>query len=113
VHDVKVAEGSRLSDALGTTTLSCASHHHQGVDRLAHELVPVAWSGDGLVEAAEHREGWLLAVQWHPELTAAQDPAQQALFDAFVERCRHRRRKRLAEPARPGASHLPGAGSRA
>jgi putative glutamine amidotransferase len=28
---------------------------------------------------------WLLAVQWHPEITAAHDPQQQALFNAFVE----------------------------
>jgi gamma-glutamyl-gamma-aminobutyrate hydrolase PuuD len=24
-------------------------------------------------------------VQWHPERTAVEDPAQQRLFDAFVE----------------------------
>ena len=28
---------------------------------------------------------WLFAVQWHPELTAADDPVQQRLFDALVE----------------------------
>jgi gamma-glutamyl-gamma-aminobutyrate hydrolase PuuD len=28
--------------------------------------------------------GWLLAVQWHPEDTAAGDPAQQRLFGALV-----------------------------
>ena len=46
---------------------------------------------DGLVEALE-RDGadlnrdttWMLGVQWHPEETAAEDPAQQRLFDALV-----------------------------
>jgi putative glutamine amidotransferase len=33
----------------------------------------------------ERPEGWLLAVQWHPEATASSDPAQQSLFDAFVK----------------------------
>jgi putative glutamine amidotransferase len=49
-------------------------------------LVPVAWSPDGLVEALEPGDprGWFVAVQWHPEATAADDPGQQALFDAFA-----------------------------
>ena len=40
---------------------------------------------DGLAEAIElvDDEMWLLAVQWHPEVTAESDPAQQAVFDAF------------------------------
>lgn len=29
-------------------------------------------------------DGWFLAVQWHPEDTAAGDPAQQRLFGALV-----------------------------
>ena len=32
--------------------------------------------------------GWLLAVQWHPEDTAATDPANQRLFDALVAETR-------------------------
>jgi putative glutamine amidotransferase len=46
----------------------------------------VAWSPDGLVEALEPGDprGWFVAVQWHPEATAADDPGQQALFDAFA-----------------------------
>jgi gamma-glutamyl-gamma-aminobutyrate hydrolase PuuD len=30
-------------------------------------------------------------VQWHPELTAATDPAQQRLFDEFVRFVNERR----------------------
>jgi putative glutamine amidotransferase len=88
IHDVKVAESSRLHDACRQTTLEAASSHHQGIDRLGDGLLPVAWTGDGLVEAIERPEGWLVAVQWHPEETAAADPSQQALFDAFAEAAR-------------------------
>jgi putative glutamine amidotransferase len=48
-----------------------------------------ARSADGLVEALEPvdgRAGWTVAVQWHPEDTAAHDPAQQGLFDELVRR---------------------------
>jgi len=52
--------------------------------------MPVAWTGDGLVEAIERPEGCVVTVQWHTEETAAADPAQQALFDAFAEQARRR-----------------------
>jgi putative glutamine amidotransferase len=29
-------------------------------------------------------DAWIVGVQWHPEDTADDDPAQQRLFDAFV-----------------------------
>jgi putative glutamine amidotransferase len=46
----------------------------------------VASAADGIIEAVEMKDHpWLVAVQWHPEITAAEDPAQQRLFDAFVK----------------------------
>ena len=88
VHEVRVAPGSRLAGVCGGAALSgCTSIHHQGVEALGPGLVATAWSSDGLIEAVEtpaDGRGWLLAVQWHPEMTAADDPAQQALFDAFA-----------------------------
>lgn len=91
-HDVKVAAGTRLADACGCETLWCTSHHHQGIDRLGDGLVPTAWSGDGLVEGieAEDDAAWVVGVQWHPEMTAAEDPLQQALFDGFAAQARQR-----------------------
>lgn len=88
-HDVRVVPGSRLATATGASELSCSSHHHQGVDRVGDGLVVTARSGDGLPEAIERDgDGWLLGVQWHPEDTAAEDPGQQRLFEALVERTR-------------------------
>ena len=86
-HDVRVAPGSRLAAAVGVARLErVTSHHHQAVDRLGAGLLATGWSDDGLVEAFETDDDgpWLTAVQWHPEATAEHDPAQQALFDAFV-----------------------------
>ena len=85
-HDVRVQEGSRLATALGTTRASVSSHHHQAVEKLGDGLEAVAWADDGVVEGVE-RDGdaWIVGAQWHPEDTAADDPIQQRLFDAFVE----------------------------
>lgn len=87
-HDVKVEPGSRLAQAAGADVVACSSHHHQGIERLGDGLVATGWSEDGLVEAIERERGWMVGVQWHPEDTAHEDPRQQALFDALVERTR-------------------------
>lgn len=91
-HGIKVGLDSRLAAAAGTATLRrCTSHHHQGVERTGDGLVEVGWSDDGLVEALEpDAASWFVAVQWHPEATAADDPAQQGLFDALVDHARRR-----------------------
>jgi putative glutamine amidotransferase len=90
VHEVELDPGSRIATATQETRLSCASHHHQGVaeDGIGEGLVVTGRSPDGLVEALERTRGWMLGAQWHPEESAAEDPAQQRLFDALVERAR-------------------------
>ena len=90
VHSVKVSAGSRLEHAFASDRATCSSHHHQGLDRLGEGLSAVAWSDDGLVEAVERDQGWMLGVQWHPEETAVDDPSQQRLFEALVERAGER-----------------------
>ncbi|ANB05452.1 glutamine amidotransferase [Streptomyces ambofaciens] len=46
------------------------TYHHQAVDRLGTGLVPSAHAADGTVEALElpSGRGWVLGVQWHPEM---------------------------------------------
>ena len=57
--------------------------HHQAIDVLGGE----AHAPDGVIEAVELEDApWCEAVQWHPELSAAQDPVQQRLFDALIRR---------------------------
>ena len=88
-HTVKVTPDTRLAEAVGRETLECSSHHHQALDRLGDGLVVTSRSDDGVIEAVERDgPGWMVAVQWHPEDTAASDPAQQGLFDAFVAAAR-------------------------
>ncbi len=84
-HRIEVEADSLVARIMGTTDVEPMSWHHQGVDRLGDGLRAVAWAPDGIVEAVElSGHPWLVAVQWHPELTAATDATQAALFDAFV-----------------------------
>jgi len=79
-HPVRVRPGSRLAKILDREELAVPTHHHQAVERLGAGLNPVAWSEDGLVEAAEYGDHpFAVAVQWHPE--AGDD---LSLFQALV-----------------------------
>lgn len=89
-HPVRLEEGSRVAQAMGRTRVDCSASHHQAVDRLGTGLRAVGWADDRVVEAAEMDDGWVVAVQWHPERTADTDPAQQGLFEALAERARLR-----------------------
>ncbi len=94
-HPIEVVAGSRLAAMLGRAQFDAASWHHQAIDRLAAGLTISARAPDGTIEAVEMVEHpWLIGVQWHPELTAAQDPLQQQVFDAFVAASQQCRREK-------------------
>jgi putative glutamine amidotransferase len=88
-HPVSVDPASRLAKIMGETDLSTASWHHQAVREVADGFNIIARAPDGIAEALEFpdRPG-LVAVQWHPELTAENDPSQQRLFDWLVNAAR-------------------------
>ncbi|MEE2991272.1 MAG: gamma-glutamyl-gamma-aminobutyrate hydrolase family protein [Planctomycetota bacterium] len=84
-HELSVTSGSRLAEVMGQLEFSANSDHHQAIRELAPGLSAVAEAPDGVIEAVEMpSHPWLVAVQWHPERTAAEDPIQQRLFDQFV-----------------------------
>jgi len=87
-HAVTVTAGSLLAEIMGQLEFSAPSWHHQCLDEVADELTVVATAADGVIEAVEWvARKWCLAIQWHPELAAAEDPLQQRIFDAFVASC--------------------------
>ena len=93
VHDVRIAAGSRLAAAIGTTGARFNSMHHQAVARLGDGLTAVAHAPDGVVEGVEWTvdEWWMTGVQWHPEeLTRTPEDWDRALFAAFAAAVRAR-----------------------
>jgi putative glutamine amidotransferase len=88
VHEIHIDAGSHLGRIMGVERVQASCHHHQVLDRLADGMRIVARAPDGVIEAVELDDApQVISIQWHPEDTAADDPAQQAIFDAFVERC--------------------------
>jgi len=85
-HDISAEPGSRIADAMGTTSTKPCSGHHQALDAIADPLTVTARAPDGIVEAVEHRHHhWMVGVQWHPEVNAYGEPAQQGIFDHLVK----------------------------
>ncbi|MCX4760739.1 gamma-glutamyl-gamma-aminobutyrate hydrolase family protein [Streptomyces sp. NBC_01275] len=80
-HPVKPVPGTLYADVVQEET-SVPTYHHQAVDRLGKALVPSAHAADGTVEAIElPSAGWVLGVQWHPEM-GADVRVMQALVEA-------------------------------
>lgn len=92
VHKVELCEGGLLQRLTGSSTIEVNSIHWQGIDRLAPGLHAEATAPDGLVEAftAPDAPGFNLAVQWHPEWRATENPVSVSLFKAFGDACRAR-----------------------
>ncbi|MEI8238567.1 MAG: gamma-glutamyl-gamma-aminobutyrate hydrolase family protein [Actinomycetota bacterium] len=85
-HDVVLDADSLVAAAIGTThPKACHCVHHQALDTVASGLHITGRTADGLVHAAEVSDArWIVAVQWHPEDSAAADSEQQHLFDALL-----------------------------
>jgi putative glutamine amidotransferase len=84
-QNVAVTDPAALGLTAGGIAISC--YHHQALDLLGQGIRPVAQAADGTVEAVViEGPGWARGVQWHPEDTFRDDPAQVALVAELVRR---------------------------
>ena len=75
-HPVEIINDSRLAKIIGKSEIRVNSLHHQGIRRLADNLIASAYAPDGLVEGIEiPNYPFGLAVQWHPECLLTAPPA--------------------------------------
>jgi putative glutamine amidotransferase len=104
-HDIEIIDGGLLHRLLGERRVRVNSLHAQGVDRLAPRARLEALAEDGQVEAfsVPDAPAFALALQWHPEHRALENPVSMKLFDAFAAACRSRAAARLAPPLRAAA----------
>lgn len=85
IHKVTIAAGSPLHKCLETDELSVNSCHHQAIKTVSPELMVMATSPDGIVEAVYRPDSrFLWAVQWHPEFSYRTDANSMRIFKAFV-----------------------------
>lgn len=58
------------------------SAHHQAIERLGTDLVPVCRAGDNVLEGIMHTSLPVIAIQWHPE--RMMDTGGELLFRYFI-----------------------------
>ena len=85
-HSVVIEPGSMLASIAHREMWEVNSRHHQAVARLGSGFKVCAKDPeDGTVEAIElPARRYVLAVQWHPENQASNDPEQRNLFQTFA-----------------------------
>jgi putative glutamine amidotransferase len=101
-HDVVIEPGGVLARLLESDRIAVNSLHGQGIKRLASRLRIEARAPDGLVEAFSVADatGFALAVQWHPEWHAEDNPVSMRLLGAFGDAVRAYRQARTTTPAK-------------
>jgi putative glutamine amidotransferase len=82
IHPVRLEEDGILKRAYGRDALDIVSVHYQGVEALGGGLRVEARAPDGVIEAvsANVNGAPVLAVQWHPEWKASENPQSQLFF---------------------------------
>ena len=93
-HSITIEKGSTLAGILGKERATVNSFHHQAIKAIPAGLKVVANSADGIVEAVERSGklegfadggGWILGVQFHPEVITNGGSAEfLPIFKALV-----------------------------
>ena len=87
-HKVEILEGNLLTSIYGAGMHGVNSYHHQAIKELAPNVVPMAVSEDGLVEAiCVPDKKFVVGVQWHPEFSYQSDERCRKILQAFVDAC--------------------------
>ena len=84
----KVSLNGDLRTLLGKDTLEVNTLHHQAIKDLGKDLIPMAESPNGLIEAVKMvGKRFVCAVQWHPEYMFKTDGDSLRVFSWFVRQC--------------------------
>ena len=84
-HDVTLTPGGPFARLFGAEVVRTNTLHGQGIKEAGARIVIDGRAPDGTPEAIhiEGAPGFALAVQWHPEYRAGEDPVSRPLFEAF------------------------------
>lgn len=84
-HTVSLTQGGQFHRLLGSCEVMVNSLHGQGILDRGQRIVIEGYAPDTTPEAIVVREapGFAMAVQWHPEWNASNDPVSRPLFQAL------------------------------
>ena len=84
-HLVRFAPGSPFTRIFGAGEVLVNSLHGQGIEEPGRRVIIEGCAPDGTAEAITIKDapGFAMAVQWHPDDTAATDTVSKPLFETF------------------------------
>lgn len=87
-HSVKISKESKLFELIGKEEIMVNSFHKRCIG--SNELfLECAFSDDGIVEGIEYcTNGFVVGIQWHPEISYEFDENSKKLIDGFIEVCK-------------------------
>ena len=103
-HDVHFTPGGPFARLMRSETVLTNTLHGQGIKQPGPRVRIDGWAPDETPEAIfiDGAPGFALAVQWHPEWNADDDPVSRPLFEAFGDACRAWRAERSTPLQRAG-----------
>lgn len=89
-HEITLPSDGVFAQVFGSDKVMVNSLHGQGIKDAGQKIVIEGFAPDGTPEAIYVKDapGFALAVQWHPEWNAENDPVSRPLFTAFGDACR-------------------------
>lgn len=89
-HEVRFSPDGPFAALMGSDVVMTNTLHGQGILEAGPRVRVDGWAPDDTPEAIwiDGAQGFCLAVQWHPEYNAADDPVSRPLFEAFGDACR-------------------------
>jgi putative glutamine amidotransferase len=107
-HPVDLAPDSKLAEIFGVTHLAkVVSLHGNAVDEPAPGVRIAATGPGSVIEAIEvdsgGKEGWIIGIQWHPELTFDKD-VQHKVYNFLVDCARQTRLRTMSYEVDPSGS---------
>jgi putative glutamine amidotransferase len=84
-HEIRLKPDSPFTRVFGVDKVVVNSLHGQGIEDPGERIIIDGFAPDGTPEAItiDGARGFAMAVQWHPEYNAENDPVSKPLFEAF------------------------------
>ena len=90
-HSIDIVEKTLLHSLFDSNKKTFVnSLHHQAVLSYSENFIVSATSKDGIIEALEHKKGFILGIQWHAENLYKHNSSQNNIFKTFIEKAKNK-----------------------
>lgn len=84
-HSILTEEASLMRKIYGKED-KVNSYHHMALKDIAKDFSVSSRAPDGIVESIEHKDGFMMGVQFHPEMLSLTHEASQRLFNELIKK---------------------------